>query len=307
MTKVKCLLLVAVVLLFSGCAKEQLLIDVYSAPKELKQVEGMISSNTKLGSYLIISINPDVEMTQNVANAKILENYLVSNIEQMLTQTGFFTLHPIYSESDIKLDMKVIEYRFEEGSNSVNADLSVDFVVMKNASKYFNKVYHQKVKLQSRAGRSALPTNSSILADLAKQITQKFAKDISPMRTKKLVELKPLPKTIAYTIAYAKAGNYESAIEAMKKYEGSKEVNYYFNLAVYYEGLAAKTQSLELLEKASENYEQAMRLSGAKDEQVIKEKAKFDNFYHLFLLIDNQRQKNEDKIKAIDKEFSISR
>lgn len=307
MGKIKYLLLVVAALMLGGCAKEQLLIDVYSAPKELKKVEGMVSTNAKLGEYLIISINPEVQMNQKRANAKALESYLVSNIQESLTQTGFFTIHPIYSESNIKLDMQVIEYTFDEGSNHVNADLSVDFIITKNATKYFNKVYNQKIKLQARAGRSALPSNSSILADLAKSVTAKFAKDISPLRTKKLVELKSLPDAIAYTINYAKSGNYQGAIDAMENYTGSKDVNYHFNLAIYYEGLAAKTQSLDLLAKASENYEKAMMLGGATDELVLKEKAKFDNFYNLFKLIEEQRTNNEGKIKAIDREYGITR
>lgn len=307
MSRLKFLSFVAFVALLSGCAKDQILVEVYSPPKEMKKVEGMVSKNSKDGQFLVLGINPEVKVAKTIVGGKSVEKYLVSNIQEMLTQTNFFTIHPIYGEAKLNLDMEILDYKFVEGKDFIDADLAVDFIISKDSVKYFSKTYNEKVKLQSQAGRQALASKNTILADMAKSVCEDFAKDISPLRTKKLVEMKKLPDAISYTVSYAISGNYQGAIDAMEKYSGKKTLEYHFNLAIYYEALAAKNESLELLKKASQNYEQAVALGGATDELVLKEKAKFDNFYNLFKMIESQRLNNVKKTKSINDEFGISK
>ena len=78
----------------------------------------------------------------------------------------------------------------------------------------------------------------------------------------------------------------------MLKYKGEKTAEYNFNLAVYYEGLASKTDSLELLTKADEYYEAAMMLSEGNDEEIVAGKSKFDNYYGIVQKVAEQKAKN---------------
>lgn len=88
--------------------------------------------------------------------------------------------------------------------------------------------------------------------------------------------------------------NYKGAINAMENYKGNKTMEFYFNLAIYYEALASTQSDLSLLSQASENYDKAMAMGGSTDEIVIKAKAKFDNFYELIKAIDEQKKSNQN-------------
>lgn len=288
----------------SGCSKDQLLIEVYTAPKEASKVEKMVNSGqSKDGAFLLIGINPEVRTSKS--DGKAVKKYLVSDIQEMLTQSNFIALHPIYEDAKITLDMEVVNYTYNETYNSVKADLGVDFIIMNGATKLFSKTYSTGIKLQSRSGRGALDSKSTVLAKMSKKVARKFAKDITPIRTKKLVELMSLPSELEYTITMAKAGNFQSAIDMMEKYQDDKEMEFYFNLAIYYEGLAAKSGNYEFLEKANENYDKAIATGGAEDEMVMREKSKFDQFYRIVKKILEQQASNSKKTKKINEEYEI--
>jgi hypothetical protein len=191
--------------------------------------------------------------------------------------------------------MKIINYNYQSTNNSINAFLEVAFSFIKDQTDQpiYNPVYDAKLKRQSKAGKQTLPSKAEVLSTLSKEIAKKLILDISPLKSRKLVELKSLPEELAYTITYAKMKNYKGAIEAMEKYQGEKTMEFYFNLAVYYEALASTKSDLSLLSDANENYEKAMMMGGNTDEMVIKAKAKFDNFYDLIKAIDAQKKANQ--------------
>ncbi|MEA3229197.1 MAG: hypothetical protein U9P38_09020 [Campylobacterota bacterium] len=117
-------------------------------------------------------------------------------------------------------------------------------------------------------------------------------KDISPIQSKKIVELKDLPDELQYTVKYAKGKNFKGAIKVMENYKGKKEFEYYFNLAVYYEGYGSQIDNIAMFAKAEENYEKALAMGGSDDEAIIKGKMKFDNFYNIIKKVAKQQAAN---------------
>ena len=101
-----------------------------------------------------------------------------------------------------------------------------------------------------------------------------------------------LPKELEYTMTYAKQNNFKKAIDGMLKYKGDKNYEYYFNLALYYEGYAAKINDMGMLALADKYYQMSIEKGGSKDEIVLKGKTKFDNYYELFKSISQQKAKN---------------
>lgn len=290
------LFLVALMIIFTGCAKENLIMKTYSPPAQMDKVKDLMANTTSEASYLDVYIHENLKAIMNKRNvSKDVAETLLGNVKKYLTQTNFVGINQNGNSDTISLEMKIVGYNYESTSSTINASLEVSFSFIKDSSDtpVFVEQYKSVAKRSSRSGRQGLPSKAEILSYLTKNIAEDLVMDISPVKGSKLVELKSLPKELAYTIKYAKLKNFKGAIKGMQKYQGEKTLEYYFNLAVYYEAYAALSNDMKFLSKADENYEQAMMMGGSEDEVVIKAKAKFDNFYELIKSIDKQKKINQ--------------
>lgn len=290
------LISIAFIVFFTGCAKENLIIKTYSPPAQMEKVKDLMANTTSEQSYLDVFINEDLRFIINNKKAtKAVAETLLGNIKKYLTQTNFIGINQNGNSDTISLEIKIVAFEYKSTANTIDASMEVSFTFIKDATDtpVFVEQYKATTKRSSRSGKQGLPTQTEILSYLTKNIAQDLVMDISPIKGSKLVELKPLPKEIAYTIKYAKLKNYKGAIKAMNSYKGEKTLEYYFNLAVYYEAFAALSNDIKYLSKADDNYEQAMILGGHEDDVVIKAKAKFDNFYDLIKSIDTQKKINQ--------------
>ena len=289
---------VILILLFSGCAQDKLLLKTYAPPEQMDKVKDLMQHTTSDKSYLDVYINDSKSDIKAILNGKTkdksIAETLLSNVKAYITQTNFIGINENGDSNTISLEMKIVSYNYTATDNSISAYLEVAFSFIKdeNARPIFSPVYKESVKRYSRSGRQGLPSKAEILSYLTKEIAQDLVMDISPTKSMKLVVLKSLPDSISYTIQYAKMGNYKGAIQAMKNYKGEKKLAYYYDLAIYYEGLASSQSDIRLLSLANDNYEKAMAMGGAEDDVVIKAKAKFDNFYNLIQKIDQQKKLN---------------
>lgn len=287
------------VLLLGGCAEDKLLLNTYAPPAQMDKVKELMEKTTSNKSYLDIYINDSNEDMKAILNGKTddksIAQMLLSKVKAKITETNFIGINENGDSNTISLEMKILSYNYTATQSSINAFLEVSFSFIKDgdATPIYSPVYKESVKRYSRSGKQGLPSKDEILSYLTNELATDLVMDISPTKARKLVELKSLPDSIAYTINYAKMGNYKGAIQAMKNYKGEKTLAYYFDLAIYYEGLASSTSNIKLLSLANEYYEKAMAMGGYKDEVVIKAKAKFDNFYNLIQAIDKQRKKNQ--------------
>jgi hypothetical protein len=295
-------LAVAILTLLSGCGgSEKILVNVYAPPVESKKVTKMIdASEQKGGKYLSMAINPDVENSKT----ETLSSLLIDSVKEKLTETNFIYIHPIYDDSKVTLNMKVVDYKFEKTGNEIRANLQVSFNILRGTSELYTKIYKDSDSRFSKSGQG-LPSEGEILIKLTENLAKKFVKDISPLKTKNLRELMELPDGLQHVNKYAVARNYRGAIEAMKNFNGERDVEYYYNLAVFYEALAGEEENFKFLKEASENYNQAMVLSEGDDELVVKTKAQFDNFYRLFEQIDKQSRANQKVADEVEDEFGL--
>lgn len=287
--------IISLMIIFTGCAKDNLIMKTYSPPAQMEKVKDLMANTTSEESYLDVFINEDLRFILNGKNSnKDIAETLLGNVKKYLTQTNFVGINQNGNSDTISLEMKIVGYHYRATSSTVDAALEVSFSFIKDATDtpVFIEQYRATTKRSSRSGRQGLPSKMEVLSYLTKNIAEDLVMDISPVKGRKLVQLKPLPKEIAYTIKFAKLKNFKGAIKAMKKYKGEKTLEYYFNLAVYYEAYAGLSNDMAFLSKSDENYEQAMALGGNEDELVIKTKAKFDNFYDLIKSIDKQKKLN---------------
>lgn len=302
--------LVGLSLVFSGCAKDQLLMETYSPPKKQKEVKQMLEVGDLSSGFLKIEIVSDktyIINGKNPQDGNVIADKLLTDIKKYLTQTNFIAISDIegdFESTKVSLDMKILQLNYNKTNNSIKGLIEVEFNIRKGEPLY-TQTYQYKIYRQSRAGKQGLPTISKIFSDASKYLAKKLVKDISPLQTKKLVELKSAPEGLEYTINFAKAKNYKGAIKAMEKYKGEKDSSFYFNLAVFYEALGAKNENFALLEKANENYELAMANGGHEDETIIKGKNKFDKYYEVIQNISKQKLENakanqDDKYEILD-------
>ena len=289
----------ATLLLFSGCAEDKLLLNTYAPPAQMDKVKELMEKTTSNKSYLDVYINDSNEDMKAILNGKTddksIAQMLLSKVKAKITETNFIGINENGDSNTISLEMKILSYNYATTQSSINAFLEVSFSFIQdgNSTPIYSPVYKKSVKRYSRSGKQGLPSKSEILSYMTNELATDLVMDISPTKSRKLVELKSLPDSIAYTINYAKMGNYKGAIQVMKDYKGEKTLAYYFDLAIYNEGLASSTSNIKLLSLVNKYYEKAMAMGGYKDEVVIKAKAKFDNFYNLIQAIDKQRKKNE--------------
>ena len=285
-------LVAGTVLMFGGCAKKQLLLKTYSPPSKAKEVKEMQSKTEAASGYLDLEIVDYVVKGDNVVSDKEFDNKLLSSLKKFITQTNFIAISEVADQSSLSLDMKVLIYDYKAQGNKIDGLISVEYNIRKDSTTFYTQNYKYRIKRYSKAGKQGLPSKSEILVQASDYLAKKLIKDISPISTQKLVELKSLPSELEYTMKYAKDKNFEGAIKGMKKYKGEKTADYYFNLAVYYEALASQTDNVALLTKADEYYESAMSLSEGSDEVSVKGKSKFDKFYAIVKKVADQKREN---------------
>jgi hypothetical protein len=289
-------IVVGFAILFTGCAKDQLLMKTYSPPKKQKEVKQMIAQGESSGEgYLSLEIVNDISTIVKHKNSTIQKDTahkLIASLKKYITQTNFISLSDVADTSTVSLDMKILELDYRSTANSIKGLVEVEFNIRKDYQTFYTQNYKYPINRYSKNSQT-LPSKGKVLGQAADFLAKKLIKDISPIKTSKLVELKGLPDELKYTVKYAKASNFKGAIKAMEKYKGEKTAEYYFNLGVYYEALAAKTENLVLFAKADENYENAMRISEGGDEIITKGKAKFDNFYEMIKMVAQQKASNK--------------
>ncbi|MBT5933881.1 hypothetical protein [Sulfurimonas sp.] len=279
-------------MILGGCAKKQLLLNTYVAPKKPKEVTQMLDQSTSSAGFLEIEIVKNILKADGIKSDKSFDSKLLSSLKKFITQTNFISISEVEDKGSLSLDMKVLVFEYKTTSNTITGLVGVEFNIRKDGTVFYSQNYKHNIKRYSKAGKQGLPSRAQLLSEASDYLAKKLIKDISPMQTRKLVEIMSLPSELEYTQKYAKDKNYEGAIKGMKKYDGEKTYEYYFNLAVYYEALASKTDDLALLTKADEYYEKAMQLSEGSNEIITKGKSKFDKYYKIIKKVADQKAKN---------------
>lgn len=289
-------------MLLIGCAskEEAVVLPVYTAPKAYCKLEKIASGGDQLdGKYLTLAINPDVGWRSG-PDKDAVASALINGIKSGLTETNFISIYPIYDIAAVTLNMDVSSYAYEQPDpDTLRASMSVAFTVMKGVTEYLNQTY--SAEAYRRAGDSrSLPPRDTVINELAREVTQRFVADISPLRTHQIRVFKPLPEPLQAVYIYAKQGNYESAINAMEGYEGEKDAGFYYNLAVLYEAAASRSERMDDFADADYYYEKSIAKGGGNDEKIVKAKARFDDFYRIFKLTQSQRERNRKLDRELD-------
>jgi hypothetical protein len=260
----------------------------------------MIESSDDAESFIKIQLVEDIpyicEIVGENSDATSIANNLLSNVKKYINQTNFISLSNTDSldDSAVSLSLQIKTYKYKETDSSINVHIEVNFSIANTEKgELYSQNYKYNTARSSNSAKQGLPLRSEILSEASNYLAKKFIKDISPIKTKKLVELKSLPDELTYTIKYAKGGNFKAAIKAMEAYTKDKDSSYYYNLAVYYEGLASTEDDMNLFSKASDNYEKAMALGGHDDEVIVNGKMKFDKFYDIIKKVAKQTEANQ--------------
>lgn len=293
-------------LLFTGCATgAKITIPSYSPPREEAKIKKMVTQNDAIpgGAYLAITIQPKVLNDQRTIAQ--VPGYLIDAIKTKLTQTNFIALNPIAGENDVMLIMNIANYQYTASANARSLELEVNFTLSRGAEEFLSESYKKKKNRQS-ADTKTLPSESMLASQAVNDVVEDFIADISPLKTFQLREFKSLPDDIAYAIDYAQSKNYKGAIKAMEKYKGSKDMNFYYDLAILYEAQASVAEDLSGLDQANDYYNLAMSKGGSKDELVLSAKARFDNFYELLAKTKKQDKSNQGLIKNRNGELGKS-
>lgn len=297
---------------FSGCAGsgKQIIVPTYIAPKEVAKVKGLIadSGDTK-GKFLSFAINPKILVPNGVNGiTDAMKKKTITLTKEAITNSNYILIHPVYNASMIGLNLSITDYSYTKNCTNmcdVTSSLSMGFEINRGSVDYFAKVYDSTMQRSSETyNQQSLPTEQTLSTEMIRDCVEKFIFDISPNKTNQLRELKSLPSEIAYVVDMAPKGNYENLVETMESYKGDKSVGYYYDLAVFYEALAATNEDLPMLKKAKLNYEKAMKKGGSSDALVVNTKARFDNFYAILDKLLTQQDKNKKQEKEIDGEFS---
>ena len=278
---------------FGACgSKEMIVIPSYTAPHEaakLSKIETKDETISK-GAYLALWLNPVVDGAKRVNPS--LEKMLLNGVKSSLTQTNFITIDPLGGSDGVALNMKVLNYDYKKTSSSTSIYLEVSFTLSRGADEFLVKTYSDRKNRQSE-DTNRLPSENELASEAVSKVVKFFISDISPLKTSQLREFKSLPDELKAVAENAKRKNYKSAIQLMNRYKGSKDMNFYYNLAVLYEAEASVTENLKILKYAEQNYEKAVELGGKNDELVISAKARFDNFYELLRKTKKQDEANQ--------------
>ena len=300
MRKFTSILFVSSIVLFTGCAKDQLLLKTYSPPKKPSEVKKMVDNSESDKGFINIEVlnSSDPYYCKEVSdkrNCRVIAKGLNTNVKKFISQTSFISLNETQDDATVGLNMKLIQLNYKSSNSDINMFAKVEFTVEDNEKGVlYKETYEHSDDRHSRAGKQGLPSKSQMLSEASEVLAKRFIKDISPLKTRKLVELKSLPSKLEYTIRYVKGKSYKKAIEAMEKYKGEKDANYHFNLAVYYECYGAKIDDMAQLAKADENYEKALSLD-SEDEVIVKGKIKFDKFYSIVKEVLEQKKANSKR------------
>ncbi|WP_324171065.1 hypothetical protein [Sulfurimonas sp.] len=282
-----------IIFFFTGCGSgAKIVIPSYTAPKEVAKLSKIQTKDEFIsdGAYLAVWLNPKVKDALE-ANRK-LEDMLVYNVKQRLTETNFITLDPMGSNSDVALGMKILSYEYKPNGNKVSLSLEVSFTLSRGSDEFLVKIYSDRKNRQSRDA-SKLPSENELTSAAVSKVVKYFISDISPLKTNQLREFKSLSQELTHVITYAKRKNYQGAIKIMEKYKGKKDMNYFYDLAILYEAQASNTEDMKLLNRASEYYEKALSLGGINDEIVVSASSRFDSFYNLLNKIKEQDKSNQ--------------
>jgi hypothetical protein len=282
-------LVVAVFLSGCGASGAKIVIPSYTAPKEVSKLSKIETKDEFVseGAYLAFWINPDVKGTKKT-NPK-LKQMLIDSVKAKITETNFIAIDPLGDENGVALSMSVDNYDYTKIKNKVSMVLEVTFTLSRGVDEFLVKKYRVRKNRQSR-DITKLPTQNELASQAVDKLVKYFISDISPLKTSQLREFKSLPTELEAVIVYAKRKNYKGAIKLMNYYNGKKDMDFYYDLAVLYEAYASETENLKLLKLADKNYEKAISLGGLNDKLILDAKSRFDNFYELL-----NKTKKQDK------------
>ncbi len=288
------LIILSIGVLFSACVSSgaKIVIPSYTAPKEVTKISKIETKDEFISddAYLALWINPDVKNAQKTN--KKLQSLLINNIKAKLTQTNFITLDPLGNNGDVSLNMEIGNYSYTNNGNKVSLSLEVVFILSRGVDEFLVKTYSDRKNRQSK-DKTKLPTEYELASEAVAKVVRYFVSDISPLKTNQLREFKSMPNDLKAVITYAKNRNYKGAIKLMNRYEGKKDKNFHYNLAILYEAEASITENVKLLKRAQSNYEIAMSLGGEDDKLIIDAKSKFDIFYDLLDRTKKQKKANQ--------------
>ncbi|MBU0720064.1 hypothetical protein KJ877_01840 [bacterium] len=277
-------------LFFLGCAGgTQIVIPSYTAPKEVAKLSKIETRDEFIsdGTYLALWLNPKVDGSKQT-NPK-LQTMLLDNVKARLTETNFVTIDPLGADNGVALNMKISNYSYESFGEKINLALEVTFILSRGTDEFLVKTYKDRKNRQSK-DLSKLPTENELASEAVSKVVKYFISDISPLKTNQLREFKSLPQELTHVTEYAARKNYKGAIKLMENFQGDKDMNFHYDLAILYEAEASVNEDLKLLKYAQSNYEKAMQLGGFNDALVVSAKARFDNFYDLL-----NKTKKQDK------------
>ncbi|MDD5158199.1 hypothetical protein [Sulfurimonas sp.] len=284
----------AIALFFSACgAKEMIVIPSYTAPNESAKLSKIETKNevfSKKGAYLALWLNPKVDGEKKTNPA--LEKMLINSVKASLTQTNFIAIDPLGGDEGVALNMSVLNYDYKKTKTTMDMYLEVSFTLTRGTDEFLVKTYNEK-KSRFVNTDERFPTENELASEAVSKVVKFFISDISPLKTHQLREFKSLPSELVAVAENAKRKNYKGAIQLMNRYKGSKDMSFYYNLAVLYEAEASTTENLKLLRNADINYEKAIELGGKSDSVVISAKARFDNFYDLLSKTKKQDEANQ--------------
>ncbi len=281
------------VIFISGCATgAKIVIPSYTAPKEVAKISKIETKDEFISdeSYLALWINPEIKGVQD--SNKKLAPMLINSVKEKITQTNFIAIDPLGGDGSVALNMKVLNYKYENFGKKVMLTLEVSFTLARGVNEFLVKTYKERKNRQAN-DPSKLPTENELASEAVNKVVKYFISDISPLKTNQLREFKDLPDELSAVFTYAKRRNYKDAIRIMKKYKGEKDINYHYDLAILYEAQASTTEDVKLLRLASKEYEKAMNLGGYKDKLVVDAKARFDKFYDLLRTTKKQDKANQ--------------
>lgn len=283
-----------IALFFSACgAKEMIVIPSYTAPSEsakLSKIETKNEAISKKGAYLALWLNPVVDGAKKKNSA--LEKMLINSVKSSLTQTNFIAIDPLGGDDGVALNMSVLNYEYKKTATTMDMYLEVSFTLSRGTDEFLVKTYSEK-KSRFVNASERFPSENELASEAVSKVVKFFISDISPLKTHQLREFKSLPSELVAVTENAKRKNYKGAIQLMNRYKGSRDMNFYYNLAVLYEAEASTTENLKLLKYADQNYEKALELGGKSDQVVISAKARFDNFYDLLSKTKKQDEANQ--------------
>lgn len=306
----KLLLLGLVALGLVGCqgTTNKITVPSYTAPAEIKsltQLKAGADINALEGSYMSLGLNPKVTFINKKAAPQVITSSLIDQVKTSLAETKFISIYPDYRNAPVALDMVVENYEYKKNDKMVDSALAVRFYISKGTGEEVLSKLYKSDKTRSSANAANLPSEKQLMEELARHVAKKFVTDISPRKTNQLREFKSFPNGLDHLLKMAQEGNYKDAIKAMQGYKGTKNADYYYNLAVLYEAEAAKTESLMLSDQAAQNYAKAMASGGSSDEVIMIANNRFNEFYELLKITKEQREQNKLLIKQMNELYSI--